>query len=80
VEKDYKVLKVQSRIAEYSADLKEMLVEEEVVDSNNCVDLSPSERPAHVRINAPPGGKTSISIFGSDSSYGSTEPPKRVGL
>ena len=34
-------------------------------------------QPAHVKINAPPGGATSISIFGSDSTYG--QEPARGG-
>lgn len=36
-------------------------------------------QPQHVKINAPPGGKTSISIFGSDSSYGQEASKGRKG-
>lgn len=36
-------------------------------------------QPQHVKINAPPGGKTSISIFGSDSTYGQEIPKGRKG-
>lgn len=33
--------------------------------------------PAHVVLHAPPGGKSSINIFGSDSNYGQDSKPSR---